>query len=68
MDARRVLGAGLIGVSTHNEEQVLRVAQDDNFKDADYVAVGPVFGTSTKLDAEPVVGLEGVRRARALTE
>jgi thiamine-phosphate pyrophosphorylase len=34
---------------------------------ADYVAVGPVFGTSTKLDAEPVVGLEGVRRARALT-
>ena len=67
VDARRVLGAGLIGVSTHNEEQVLRVAQDDNFKDADYVAVGPVFGTSTKLDAEPVVGLEGVRRARALT-
>jgi len=67
-DARRVLGAGLIGVSTHNEQQVLRVAQDDNFKDADYVAVGPVFGTSTKLDAEPVVGLEGVRRARALTK
>jgi len=26
-----------------------------------------VFGTSTKLNAEPVVGLEGVRRARALT-
>ena len=29
--------------------------------------MGPVFATGTKLDAEPVVGLEGVRRARALT-
>jgi len=66
-DARGVMGAGLIGVSTHNEQQVLRVAQDDKFKETDYVAVGPVFATSTKLNAEPVVGLEGVRRARALT-
>jgi thiamine-phosphate pyrophosphorylase len=63
-DARRVLGAGrMIGVSTHNDEQV--IAEDAG--EADYIAVGPVFGTSTKLDAEPVVGLEGVRRARALT-
>ena len=53
----------LVGVSTHTEEQV-RVADAGV---ADYVAVGPVFGTSTKLDAESVVGLEGVRRARALT-
>ncbi len=35
--------------------------------DADYVAVGPVFGTVTKLDAAAVVGLDGVRAARALT-
>ena len=34
---------------------------------ADYVAVGPVFATGTKADAEPVIGLDGVRRARALT-
>jgi thiamine-phosphate pyrophosphorylase len=61
---RRVLGAGrMIGVSTHNDEQV-RVA---DASEADYIAVGPVFATSTKLNAEPVVGLEGVRRARALT-
>jgi thiamine-phosphate pyrophosphorylase len=26
-----------------------------------------VFATGTKLDAEAVIGLEGVRRARALT-
>jgi thiamine-phosphate pyrophosphorylase len=59
--------ASLVGVSTHDEEQVLRVVQDDKFGGADYVAVGPVFATSTKVDAEAVVGLEGVRRARALT-
>ena len=63
-DARRVVGpARWIGVSTHNDEQV-RVA---NSTDADYIAVGPVFATGTKLDTEPVIGLEGVRRARALT-
>jgi thiamine-phosphate pyrophosphorylase len=63
-DARRVLGVGkVIGVSTHNEAQVMTADAGV----ADYVAVGPVFATSTKADTEPVVGLEGVRRARALT-
>ncbi len=54
---------GLVGVSTHTEEQV----READRTDADYVAVGPVFATGTKADAEPVIGLEGVRRARALT-
>src|SRR5215467_10356033 len=63
-EARRVVGAGRwVGVSTHNDEQV-RIANETS---ADYVAVGPVFTTGTKVDAEPVIGLEGVRRARALT-
>jgi thiamine-phosphate pyrophosphorylase len=63
-DARRVVGATRwVGISTHNDEQV-RLA---NATCADYVAVGPVFATGTKLDAEPVIGLDGVRRARALT-
>jgi len=34
---------------------------------ADYLALGPVFNTSSKEKPDPVVGLEGVRRARALT-
>jgi thiamine-phosphate pyrophosphorylase len=64
-DARQVVGDGrCVGVSTHTEEQV-RVA---DVGCADYVAVGPVFATGTKLDAEAVIGLEGVRRARALTK
>ena len=63
-DARKVMGAGVIGVSTHNDEQVIAAEAGT----ADYVAIGPVFATATKSDAEAVVGLEGVRRARVLTE
>lgn len=53
----------IVGVSTHTD---LQVRQAD-LTSADYVAIGPVFATGTKLDASPVVGLEGVRRARGLT-
>jgi thiamine-phosphate pyrophosphorylase len=63
-DARRVVGAKKwVGVSTHNDEQV-RIASGTS---ADYIAVGPVFATGTKVDAEAVIELDGVRRARALT-
>jgi thiamine-phosphate pyrophosphorylase len=64
-EARRALGAKRwVGVSTHNDEQV-RVANETS---ADYIAVGPVFATGTKTDAAPVIGVEGVTRARALTK
>jgi len=64
-DARRVVGNDRwVGVSTHTEEQVRQA----ELSCADYVAVGPVFATGTKLDAEPVIGLEGVRLARGLTQ
>jgi thiamine-phosphate pyrophosphorylase len=62
--ARKVIGPDLwLGVSTHNPEQVA-VADKTS---ADYVAIGPVFATSSKINPDPVVGLDGVRRARALT-
>ncbi|HEU5403101.1 MAG TPA: thiamine phosphate synthase [Terriglobales bacterium] len=62
--ARTVLGNQLwIGVSTHNLEQAKRAAESE----ADYLAIGPVFATKTKENPDPVVGLEGVRAARALT-
>ena len=64
-DARTVVGAARwVGVSTHTEEQVRRA----DLSCADYVAVGPVFATGTKLDAEPMIGLAGVRVARSLTK
>ena len=63
-DARRVVGASrVVGVSTHTEEQVRKA----ELSVADYVAFGPIFATGTKLDAEQVVGLDGLRCARALT-
>jgi thiamine-phosphate pyrophosphorylase len=61
---RLIIGSGRwLGVSTHNPEQ-LREADRTS---ADYLAIGPVFATSSKERPDPVVGLEGVRRARALT-
>jgi len=62
--AREVLlPGGIVGRSTHNEAQV-RAAEAEG---ADYIAIGPVFATQTKENPDPVVGLEGVRKARALT-
>ncbi|MFZ0760210.1 MAG: thiamine phosphate synthase [Candidatus Sulfotelmatobacter sp.] len=52
-----------LGVSTHNPEQV----READRTSADYLAIGPVFSTLSKERADPVVGLEGVRRARQLT-
>jgi thiamine-phosphate pyrophosphorylase len=52
-----------LGVSTHNPEQL----READLISADYLAIGPVFATSSKQNPDPVVGLEGVRRARALT-
>jgi len=63
--ARAVLGKDkLIGVSTHNLEQ-FSAAQATS---ADYIAVGPIFETRTKANPDPIVGIELVRRARALTD
>ncbi len=63
-DARKVMGnAALIGFSTHNEMQ-LRAALTEP---ADYVAFGPIFGTASKANPDPVVGLGELRRLRPLT-
>ena len=62
--ARRIIGPVLwLGVSTHNPEQLAEADQTS----ADYLAIGPVFATASKANPDPVVGLEGVRRARELT-
>jgi thiamine-phosphate pyrophosphorylase len=61
---RSIIGSNRwLGVSTHNPEQL---AEADKTS-ADYLAIGPVFSTSSKEKPDPVVGLEGVCRARQLT-
>jgi thiamine-phosphate pyrophosphorylase len=63
--ARTLIGPGrILGVSTHNLEQ-LRQADAGP---ADYIAYGPVFATSSKRNPDPVVGLDGIRAARAATK
>jgi thiamine-phosphate pyrophosphorylase len=62
---RAVIGAtNWIGVSTHNETQ-FRAALETS---ADYIAVGPVFGTATKENPDPVVGPGFIRQVRVLTK
>ena len=62
--ARKVIGSSLwLGVSTHNPEQLAEADRSTT----DYLAIGPVFATRSKVNPDPVIGLEGVRQARALT-
>ena len=49
----------VVGVSTHTVEQIDAAVLEP----VDYVAVGPVFGTSTKQSAYQAVGLDRVREA-----
>jgi thiamine-phosphate pyrophosphorylase len=63
--ARKLLGPHRwVGVSTHNLEQFRRAAASS----ADYIAVGPIFPTSSKANPDPVVGTDLLRRVRALTK
>jgi thiamine-phosphate pyrophosphorylase len=62
-DARRVHPTAHIGYSTHNERQLRAAAAEP----ADYLALGPIFGTATKQNPDPVVGLAELRRLRDLT-
>ena len=63
--ARSVVGPDrIVGVSTHNLEQ-LKAADS---APVDYIAYGPIFATTAKQNPDPVVGLNGLRAARALTK
>ena len=59
--AREILGeTAIIGFSTHNLEQAVEAVQ----MPIDYLAIGPVFTTTTKENPDEVVGIEGVKRVR----
>ena len=62
--ARRVMGPDkLIGISTHNLDQVRGASAGK----PDYLGFGPIFTPGSKQDHDPVVGLEGLRAMRRLT-
>ena len=61
--ARRLLGpAALIGVSTHDAQQVDAAVRQP----VSYLAIGPVYDTRTKETGHAAVGLEAVRRTRGV--
>ena len=59
--ARQLLGpAAIIGLSITELGQV----RDRDVELADYIGVGPIFAQSTKLDATPPLGLDGLAEVR----
>ena len=59
--ARQILGeSAIIGFSTHSVEQAIAAVKFP----VDYIAIGPIFETSTKENPDAVVGIEGLRQVR----
>jgi thiamine-phosphate pyrophosphorylase len=57
---RRLVGDNaIVGISTHTAEQFARALLEP----VTYIAVGPVFGTATKVTGYDSIGLERVREA-----
>jgi thiamine-phosphate pyrophosphorylase len=52
----------IIGYSTHSVEQAIAAADSG----VDYIAIGPVFATTTKADPGATVGIDGVAKVRAV--
>ncbi|MDB5084426.1 MAG: thiE [Bacilli bacterium] len=61
IEARRILGREKwIGISAHTQREAVE-AQSSG---ADYIGVGPMAQTNTKLDTEPVLGPAGLQEIR----
>lgn len=61
--ARRIVSDEVIGFSTHNRAQLQRAAAEP----VEYLSIGPIFGTTSKQNPDPVVGIDGLKTVRALT-
>ena len=58
--ARRLMGRRIVGASVDNEREAIRAVEEG----ADYVAIGPIFPTTTKPDAGPVADVDMIRRVK----
>lgn len=60
--ARHLLGPDrLLGVSVNTPEEMLDILKPEHAGMVDYVGIGPAFGTKTKKNLNPVIGVRGVR-------
>ena len=62
--ARQIVSDEVIGFSTHNAEQLKR----GDAEPVEYLSIGPIFATTSKLRPDPAVGIEGLKSLRALTQ
>jgi thiamine-phosphate pyrophosphorylase len=63
--ARAVVGSGaVLGRSTHNRQQFVWADEEE----IDYLALGPIFPTGSKLKPDPVVGTEKFKAIRTLSK
>jgi thiamine-phosphate pyrophosphorylase len=60
--SRKVVGDALLGFSTHNAQQL----ESGDAEPVDYLSLGPIFATTSKLKPDPVVSLNGLRDLRPL--
>ncbi|MEJ7849626.1 MAG: thiamine phosphate synthase [Pyrinomonadaceae bacterium] len=62
--ARRILGPdAIIGFSTHSPQQALAALK----LPIDYIAIGPIFATTTKENSETPLGIDGLKKVREIT-
>lgn len=61
--ARRIVSDEVMGFSTHNRLQLARGDEEP----VEYLSLGPIFSTNSKLQTDPVLGIEGLRKLRPLT-
>ena len=61
--ARLVINDEVMGFSTHNRLQLTRA----NEEPVEYLSLGPVFETNSKVRPDPVVGVDGLRELRRIT-
>ena len=62
--ARPIVSDGVLGYSTHNSAQL----ELGDTEPVEYLSIGPIFATTSKLRPDPVVGIEGLKAVRELTK
>jgi thiamine-phosphate pyrophosphorylase len=62
--ARKIISDEVMGYSTHNAAQM----KLGDTEPVEYLSIGPIFATTSKLRPDPVVGIDGLKAVRALTK
>jgi len=62
--ARQIISDEVMGFSTHNATELKRAEAEP----VEYLSIGPIFSTTSKLRPDPVVGIAGLKSLRELTK